>query len=60
MARNLLERCPAIECVPCARISADICLVYYCLVDLYRQTQIKKDRPNNNFGRLWDRSLIIL
>lgn len=57
MARNLLERCPAIECVPCARISAGLCLVYHCLVDLYRQTQIKKDRPNNNFSTLWDWSL---
>ena len=42
MARNLLERCSASERIPCARISADLCLVYYCLVDLYRQAQVNK------------------
>jgi len=42
MARNLLERCSASERIPCARISAGLCLVYYCLVDLYRQAQVNK------------------
>ena len=42
MARNLLGRCSASERIPCARISADLCLVYYCLVDLYRQAQVNK------------------
>nr|WP_158595226.1 hypothetical protein [Lactobacillus sp. ESL0261] len=42
MARNLLGRCAVGECVPCARISTGLCLVYYCLVDLYRQAQVNK------------------
>lgn len=42
MVRNLLERCTVNERIPYTRISAGICHVYYCLVDVYRQTQINK------------------
>nr|WP_182438105.1 hypothetical protein [Lactobacillus bombicola] len=45
MARNSSERFTVIERLSCARTSTGIRHVYYCLVDLYRQTQVNKNRP---------------
>nr|WP_158592507.1 hypothetical protein [Lactobacillus sp. ESL0228] len=42
MARNSSERFTVIERLSCARTSTGIRHVYYCLVDLYRQTQVNK------------------